>query len=67
MASEHDLIDELKRKIKFGVTQTAIAEELEISPSYLNEILHGKKRLSEEVAERMGYERVFVKKAKKRN
>lgn len=53
-------IEELKRRIRSKGSQKAVAAELEISPAYLNDILMGKRNLSDNVLEKLGYEKVTV-------
>lgn len=41
-------------------TQAAAAEALGISPSFINDILHGKRNISKPVLTKLGFERVTV-------
>lgn len=53
-------LEELKKRVQQRGSQKAVAEELGIHPSYLNDILKGKTGLSDNVLAKLGYERVVV-------
>lgn len=46
-------LDRLKAGLK-GKTQRAYAAELGISLAYLNDVLHGRRKVSENLADRLG-------------
>lgn len=48
-----DLVDELG-------SQVAVADQLRLCPSHLNDILHGRRGISDRVAERLGWRKVSV-------
>lgn len=57
----HDpALAELWRRVKELGSQKAVAEELEIHPSYLGEMLSGKNPISENVLKKIGYVRLTV-------
>lgn len=62
IAIEHDLLDQLTDWAR-DKSQTAVAEELGIKAPTLNQVLHGKRPVSEALAKKLGWERVtmFVK------
>jgi transcriptional regulator with XRE-family HTH domain len=41
-------------------SQKKVARHLNITPQYLNDILHGRRDISEQVADRLGYRRLVV-------
>lgn len=59
---EHDLLDQLTDWVR-NDSQRVVAGELGISVAYLNDVLHGRRSVSEALARRLGWERatVFVK------
>ena len=60
--TESDLRNELWDRVA-NVSQAKLSEELGISSQYFNDILHGRRSISFEVAQTMGYEKriVYVK------
>lgn len=57
----HDpALAELNRMVAKLGTQKAVAEALEIHPSYLGEMLSGKNPISENVLKKIGYVRLTV-------
>ena len=58
------VIDELKEQIRARGSQKAFADEIDLSPAYINDIIKGRRDLSDNVIEKLGFERitVFVKK-----
>lgn len=62
MAIQHDLLDQLTDWVRKD-SQTVVAKELGISRAFLNQVLHGKRGMSDTLAARLGWERatVFVK------
>lgn len=58
------LVRLLEEKIKRS-TQKEVAQELNISRSYLNDIIHEKRSISNNLANKLGYEKVttFVRMA----
>jgi plasmid maintenance system antidote protein VapI len=59
--TEKELLDILKAKIKFGVSQTKVALELSMSVKTLNGILKGRSGISDRTAEALGYRKLYVK------
>jgi hypothetical protein len=61
MAVAHDMNDVLTWlvEVEFG-SQTALAKELGISVAYLNDVLHARRPVSAELAEKIGWKRVTV-------
>ncbi len=53
--SEQDMRETLQRLVNAD-TQKNVAESFEIAPSYLNDILQGKRSISPTLARRMGFE-----------
>lgn len=54
------VIDELRRKIKASGSQKAAADELEISPSLITEILQGRRTASPSLLEKLGLVKIVV-------
>lgn len=42
-------------------TQVDAAKQLKITPAYLNDLLHGKRNISEAMAKKLGFTLVFTK------
>jgi hypothetical protein len=59
VAVEHDLRDQIS-ELSIVKTQTLAAIQLGISVSYLNDILHGRSGISDEVARALGWNRMIV-------
>lgn len=59
--TEEDLRAILKSRLRFGTTQTALAKELNVTLSSLNEVLNRKRGISAEIAGKIGFRQVFVK------
>lgn len=51
---------ELNRRVEKSGSQTAVADELEVSPAYLNDILRGRRDLSVNVLKKLGHKRIVV-------
>jgi plasmid maintenance system antidote protein VapI len=51
-----DAIDKLKEMVELSGSQKAVAEELGISPAYLNDILKRGRGISDRIAFKLGYE-----------
>jgi DNA-binding transcriptional regulator YdaS (Cro superfamily) len=58
--TQDDLLTELRKRVSV-TTQKAVADELGISPMYMNDLLRGRRDISERIAEKMGYRKVFRK------
>jgi len=54
------VIEDLKKLIKTKGSSQAAAEHLGFSPSYLSEIMKGRRALSDNFLERLGYVRLIV-------
>ena len=53
-------MEDLKERIKSKGSQKAVADELELTPAHLSDILSGKRNLSDNVLAKLGFERVSV-------
>ena len=53
--------DKIRAKLFLGKTQAEVARELGVSRAYVNDLFHGRCRLSSAILSRLGYERVIVK------
>lgn len=53
----------LKEKVKEAGSQLQLAKQLDISPQFLNDIFLGRRSISDNLAQKLGYRRVinFVK------
>lgn len=58
--TEHQMRDAITELVETLKTQKAAAEHLGISGVYLGDILHGRRGISDRVAERIGWKRVVV-------
>ena len=54
------LIAKMKARVERLGSQSKLAGELTISPGYLNDIFTGRKSISDEVADGMGYTRIIM-------
>ena len=54
------VIEELESRIAEAGSQKACAEDLKISPSYLHDIIKGKRALTPAILSKLGYVRVSV-------
>lgn len=52
-------IDELKRRVAVS-SQKAVAEQLEITPQYLSDILNGRRDLSDNIIFKLGFVKISV-------
>jgi hypothetical protein len=52
-------IKKIQTLVSENGTQKAVAEMLNISPAYLNDILLGRKAISDRMARRLGYRRII--------
>lgn len=59
VATEHDILDELTDRVR-DESQRAVASALGFSTAFLNDVLRGRRSISDHLAERMGWERVTV-------
>jgi len=55
------VIAEIRKRLK-GKTQNALAAEMDISPSYLCDLLKGRREVSQNIADMFGYVMVWRKK-----
>jgi transcriptional regulator with XRE-family HTH domain len=56
-----DVIRILKRRVAQAGSQKQVAEDLEISPQYLNDLLQGRRELSDNLLEKLGLARKIVR------
>jgi plasmid maintenance system antidote protein VapI len=54
--SQEQLLEDLRKEVS-GSTQTAVADKYGISRSMVNEILSGRRDISQHIAEVLGYKR----------
>jgi len=54
------LLKELKARVHQKKTQRALAEEFGVSPTYLGDILSGRRQAGPTILKRMGYERITI-------
>ena len=57
--TEHELLDLLTAQVEAS-SQVEVARSLEVSPTYLNMILHAKRAIGDRMAEALGVERLVV-------
>jgi len=57
--TQSELVQELRDRSRLS-TQKAVAEELGIHPTFLSDVLKGKRDISANLAERMGFQREVV-------
>ena len=60
IATEHDMRDRLTDLVAHHGSQRAVADILGVSKSYLCDVLMGRRPVSAQMAERMGWTRVTV-------
>jgi transcriptional regulator with XRE-family HTH domain len=53
-------IEDLRKLVKSKGSQQAAADELGITPAYINDILKGRRNLSEAMLEKLGYVKVIA-------
>lgn len=53
-------LEELNRRIEKSGSQSAVADELEVSPAYLNDILKGRRDLSVNMLAKLGHKRIVA-------
>ena len=56
--TDEQIAAELRSRIGYSTTQTAIAKELGISKAFLSEVLAGKKAVGKKVLKALGYQPV---------
>jgi hypothetical protein len=62
--TEQDIRLDLQRRIKYGVTITQLAREFKCPLSTLQQFMRGSTSLSDALAEKLGFEKVFVARKK---
>lgn len=60
MKTEKELINILKQSISSNQTQKEIAKQIGVSPQYLHDILWERRKISEDVAKALGFEKVIM-------
>lgn len=60
--TEVDIIERLKKKIKYGYTQKMLAEDIKISESYLSDVLCGKRSIGPAILKYFRLELVYREK-----
>ncbi|MFA5378166.1 MAG: helix-turn-helix transcriptional regulator [Dehalococcoidia bacterium] len=60
IATEHDMRDRLTDMVAHHGSQKAVADILGVSKGYLSDVLMGRRPVSSQMAERMGWKRVTV-------
>lgn len=53
---EKDIIEILRKRLKNGVNQKILAKELDISESYLSDILKGRRSIEKLALTKLGFE-----------
>lgn len=53
-------IELIRQKVQEAGSQAGAAKFLDISPAYLSDILNGNRKVSDEVARKLGYRRVVA-------
>lgn len=59
LAIEHDLLDQITDRV-LDSSQRQVAAELGISTAWLNDVLRGRRSISDHLAERLGWKRVVM-------
>ena len=54
---ENPVLEKIKSMVDKAGSQAKVAEALEVSPSYIHDILAGKREISANVARKLGFER----------
>ncbi len=60
MSDRVTLLAFIKKQITKHGSQAAYAKHLGISQQYLNDVLHGRRDISSELAQALGYERLTI-------
>lgn len=60
VATTEHLLDDIRLGVRTTGSQKKVAESLGISPQYLNDVLAGRREISEALAERLGYRRIVL-------
>jgi transcriptional regulator with XRE-family HTH domain len=58
--TEHDILDLITDMVQKAKSQRSVAQALEISDSYLNDVLQGKRSIGASLVRKMGYAKVMV-------
>lgn len=58
--SQAEMRDKLRQYVAQFTSQARAAEELEITPPYLNDLLQGKRNISSAIAEKLGFTKKTV-------
>ena len=56
LSTGKQLIEIIKSRIKYGVSQGYIAKQLGVSTGYLSDVLNGKRGIGEKIPKALGYE-----------
>jgi plasmid maintenance system antidote protein VapI len=59
--SEDELLDYLRREIKFGTNVSDLAKQLNVSRSYMSEVLNKKRGIGDAIIAALGMEKCFRK------
>jgi predicted transcriptional regulator len=54
------VIEDLKQQVKNKGSQKAVADDLGFHPSFIGDVLKGRRDLSNNLVEKLGYERITV-------
>lgn len=57
--SDEDLLETLWERVRES-SQLAVSQQLGVAPSFLNDVLHGRRDMTERVAAAMGYKREII-------
>lgn len=57
---KNPVIEYLQARVEEAGSQKAVADEMEITPSHLSDVLSGKRNLGEEQLKKLGYTKVIV-------
>lgn len=60
LLSEKDILDLLRQRCQEVGTAKAVAEQLGVAPSYVSDVLAGRREIGKSIFEKLGYERVVM-------
>jgi len=60
MLTQEQMTEQIRKIVKAAGSQFAAAQQMDISPAYLNDILKGRRAISDQLARRLGFRREMV-------
>lgn len=60
MLTEAEMLAVIEKRMKESATQKALADEIGVSPQYINDVIRGRREISNELAKKFGFRRRVV-------